>query len=144
MSHYSPKPARCWRLGAGTGGVFHFADFTLDRSRYRLQRGERILRLEKRPMELLFLLVEKQGELVSREEVAVRLWGKTVFVDVDQNINTAIRKVRLALRDDPDKPRFIETVVGKGYRFAAPVTVTGEAAGSATTKASATPQPAPL
>jgi TolB-like protein/DNA-binding winged helix-turn-helix (wHTH) protein/Tfp pilus assembly protein PilF len=115
-----------WRLGAGTAQVFHFGDFTLDQSRYRLQRGERILRLERQPMELLFLLVERRGELVTREEAADRLWGTTVFVDIDQSINTAVRKVRMVLRDDPDKPRFIETVVGKGYRFAALVTCNGE------------------
>ena len=100
---------------------FQFGDFTLDQSRYRLQRGERLLRLEKLPMELLILLVQRRGELVSREEIAERLWGKDVFLDVDHSINTAVRKVRLTLRDDPEKPRFVETVVGKGYRFAAPV-----------------------
>lgn len=73
-------------------------------------------------MELLILLVERQGELVSREEIADRLWGKDVFVDIDHSINTAVRKIRFVLRDDPEKPRFVETVVGKGYRFAAPVT----------------------
>ena len=72
-------------------------------------------------MDLLLLLVERRGELLSRDEIADRLWGKDVFVDVDRSINTAIRKVRQALRDDPEKPRFVETVVGKGYRFAAPV-----------------------
>jgi TolB-like protein/DNA-binding winged helix-turn-helix (wHTH) protein/Flp pilus assembly protein TadD len=113
-------------LGAGTAQVFHFGDFTLDQSRYRLQRGERIVPLEKRPMELLFILVEKRGELVSREEVAGRLWGTDVFVDIDQGINTAVRKVRRVLRDDPEKPRYIETVFGKGYRFAAPVTCNEE------------------
>jgi len=93
-----------------------------------LQRGDRILRLEKRPMELLILLVEKRGELVSREQAARRLWGADVFVDVDHGINTAVRKVRMALRDDPVKPGFIETVVGKGYRFVAPVTCSGNGA----------------
>lgn len=122
--------------------MFHFGDFTLDQSRYRLQRGERILRLERQPMELLFLLVERLGELVTREEVADRLWGTTVFVDIDQSINTAVRKVRMVLRDDPDKPRFIETVVGKGYRFAAPVAVNGEATVSATVGLPDLPQPA--
>lgn len=107
-----------WRF---TPQEFHFGDFTLDESRYRLQRGERLLRLEKRPMELLILLVQRRGELVSRQEIAGCLWGKDVFLDVDHSINTAVRKVRAALRDDPDKPRFVETVVGKGYRFAAPV-----------------------
>jgi eukaryotic-like serine/threonine-protein kinase len=121
MSHHLKVPGPSGGLGAGTAQVFHFGDFTLDRSRYRLQRGERILRLERQPMELLFLLVENGGELVTREEVADRLWGTTVFVDIDQSINTAVRKVRIVLRDDSDKPRFIETVVGQGYRFAAPV-----------------------
>lgn len=92
-------------------------------------------------MELLFLLVERRGELVTREEVADRLWGTTVFVDIDQSINTAIRKIRSVLRDDPDKPRFIETVVGKGYRFAAAVTVNGKANDPATARLPATPQP---
>ena len=72
-------------------------------------------------MELLILLVRRRGELVSREEIAGCLWGKDVFLDVDHSINTAVRKIRVALRDDPEKPRFVETVVGKGYRFAAPV-----------------------
>jgi TolB-like protein/DNA-binding winged helix-turn-helix (wHTH) protein/Flp pilus assembly protein TadD len=93
-------------------------------------------------MELLFLLVERRGELVTREEVADRLWGTTVFVDIDQSINTAVRKVRMVLHDDPDKPRFIETVVAKGYRFAAPVAVNGEATVSATAGLPALPQPA--
>ena len=100
---------------------YQFDDYTLDHSRYRLQRGERLLRLEKLPMELLILLVQRGGELVSREEIAERLWGKDVFVDIDHSINTAVRKIRQVLKDDPEKPRFLETVVGKGYRFAAPV-----------------------
>lgn len=76
-------------------------------------------------MELLILLLERQGELVSREEIAERLWGKDVFVDVEHGINTAVRKIRLVLHDDPEKPRFVETVVGKGYRFAAAVSCDG-------------------
>lgn len=82
-------------------------------------------------MELLILLVERQGELVSRDEIAGRLWGQDVFVDVEHGINTAVRKVRMVLRDDPEKPRFVETVVGKGYRFAAPVTSSNGEATSA-------------
>ena len=90
-------------------------------------------------MELLILLVERQGELVSREEIASRLWDKDVFLDVDHSINTAVRKIRLVLHDDPEKPRYIETVVGKGYRFAAPVTCNG----SSPVQSSAAPAPAP-
>lgn len=124
LRHYfehHPGPAS----GGNTGQQFHFGDFTLDQSRYRLQRGERYLRLEKLPMELLILLLERPGELVSREEIATRLWGKDVFLDTDHSINTAVRKIRQVLHDDPDKPLYVETVVGKGYRFAAPVTVNG-------------------
>lgn len=73
-------------------------------------------------MELLILLVQRQGELVSRDEIAGHIWGGDVFLDVDHSINTAIRKIRRALHDDPERPRFLETVIGKGYRFAAPVT----------------------
>ena len=100
---------------------YQFDEFTLDETCYRLQRGDRVLRLEKRPMELLIVRVQRGGELVSRDEIAARLWGKDVFLDVDHSINTAVRKVRQVLRDDPDHPRYVETVVGKGYRFAAPV-----------------------
>ena len=73
-------------------------------------------------MELLFLLVERPNQLVSRAEIVDRLWGGDVFVDVEAGVNTAIRKVRRALGDSPDRPAYIETVLGKGYRFIAEVT----------------------
>lgn len=72
-------------------------------------------------MELLILLVEKEGQLVTREEIAHRLWGKDVFLDTEHGINTAIRKIRHVLRDDPERSRFVQTVSGKGYRFVAPI-----------------------
>lgn len=100
-----------------------------------------MLRLEKRPMELLILLLEREGELVSRNEIAERLWGKDVFVDVEHGINTAIRKVRLALKDDSEQPRFVETVVGKGYRFAAPVACSGNGERESAAPAKAEVQP---
>ena len=93
--------------------VFEFADFELDLTRFELRRKGRVLKLEKLPMELLILLVSRQGALVSREEIVGRLWGPEVFVDSEHGINTAVRKIRRALKDDPEKPRFIETVVGK-------------------------------
>ena len=76
-------------------------------------------------MELLILLIEKKEELVAREEIIERLWGNRVFVDTEQGINTAIRKIRLALRDDPERSRYVQTVVGKGYRFIGRIKVTG-------------------
>jgi TolB-like protein/Tfp pilus assembly protein PilF len=99
-----------------------FSDFVLDSRRFELRRGDRRLKLEKIPMELLILLTEREGELVSRDEIVERLWGKDVFIEVDRGINTAISKLRIALRDDPESPRYIQTVVSKGYRFIAPIT----------------------
>jgi hypothetical protein len=72
-------------------------------------------------MELLTQLVNARGALVGRAEIQAALWGAEVFVDQEAAINTAIRKLRKALGDDPRSPRFIETVVAKGYRFVAPV-----------------------
>jgi TolB-like protein/DNA-binding winged helix-turn-helix (wHTH) protein/Tfp pilus assembly protein PilF len=103
--------------------VFRFDEAEVDEGRYELRRQGRMVKLEKIPMELLLLLVGRCGELVTREEIIARLWGKDVFVDTEQGINTAIRKIRQALRDDPEQPRFVQTVVGKGYRFVASVTV---------------------
>ncbi len=78
-------------------------------------------------MDLLILLVERRRQLVSRSEIIDRLWGKDVFVDVETGVNTAISKVRQALRDSTDTPAFVETVPGKGYRFIATVDVVSEA-----------------
>jgi TolB-like protein/DNA-binding winged helix-turn-helix (wHTH) protein len=98
-------------------------DFELDLARYELRRGGRVERLEKLPMELLILLSERRGQLVTRAEILERLWGRNVFLQADAAINTAVRKVRRALGDDPEEPRFLETVVGKGYRFVGAITV---------------------
>src|ERR1022692_4330360 len=68
-------------------------------------------------MELLILLLEKNGQVVSRHEIIERLWGQDVFIDTEHGINTAVRKIRTALREDVERPRFIQTVSGKGYRF---------------------------
>ena len=72
-------------------------------------------------MELLILLAASKAELVTRAEIAERLWDSEVFVDTEHGINTAIRKIRQVLRDDPEEPRFVQTVTGKGYRFIGPV-----------------------
>jgi DNA-binding winged helix-turn-helix (wHTH) protein len=102
---------------------FRFGGFALDVDAYALTRadGTRV-RLQKVPMDLLILLVERAGALVEREVIRGALWCADVFVEQDASINTAVRKIRRALDDDQIEPRFIETVVGKGYRFVAPVT----------------------
>ena len=97
----------------------HFDQYTLDFARFQLFRAGQPLKLEGLPLQLLMFLVENQGQLVTREQIADALWGKDVFVDVEQGINTAIRKVRLALDDNSGQPQFLQTVVGRGYRFIA-------------------------
>ena len=103
------------------GASLKFDDLELDLGSYQLRRNGSVIKLEKIPLELLILLASRNGQLVSREEIIEKLWGKDVFVDSAHGVNTAIRKIRNALQDDPEKPRFIETVVGKGYRFVAPL-----------------------
>src|SRR6266496_1218709 len=98
-----------------------FGNFELDTAGYELRRQGRPIKLERMPMDLLLLLVDRRGELVSREEIVQRLWGKDVFVDTENNINAAIRKIRQALKDVPERPVFVQTVTGKGYRFIATV-----------------------
>jgi DNA-binding winged helix-turn-helix (wHTH) protein len=97
--------------------VLSFGEFTLDMDHYQLQRGGFAVKLEDLPLRLLMLLVNRRGQLVSRREIEEELWGRDVFVDIEQGINTAIRKIRQVLRDHPEKPRYLQTVVGKGYRF---------------------------
>ena len=101
--------------------LFRFEEFELDRSAYELRKGAESVRLERIPFELLSLLVERRGKLVGREEIIERIWGKDVFHDTEHGINTAVRKIRQALGDDPSAPRFVVTVPAKGYRFVAPV-----------------------
>lgn len=98
---------------------YKFGEFELDSARFELRRGQQLVKIERIPMELLVLLLEKEGTVVSRQEIVDRLWGKDVYVDTEHGINTAIRKIRQALRDDPENPRFVRTVTGKGYRFIA-------------------------
>jgi Tol biopolymer transport system component/DNA-binding winged helix-turn-helix (wHTH) protein len=97
--------------------VYQFGDFRLDCGAFELLRNGRSLRVERKPMELLILLVSRSGLLVTRTEIAERLWSSEVFVDTEHGINTAVGKLRQLLRDDPDSPKFIQTVTGMGYRF---------------------------
>ena len=101
--------------------IFRFADFELDTVAYELRRKGRRLRLPRQPMDLLLLLVERPRELVSREEIATRLWTPGVCVDLDAGIHTAVLRIRQVLGESRESPRFLETVSGKGYRFIAPV-----------------------
>jgi TolB-like protein/Tfp pilus assembly protein PilF len=115
MAHPTMTPSE-------TPETLRFGEFELDVAAYELRRRGRAVRLERRPMDLLILLVERRRQLVTRADIVDRLWGPGVFVDVEMGINTAVRKVRQALRDPVEAPLFVETVAGKGYRFVAEVT----------------------
>ena len=97
--------------------ISRFAEYELNRSAYQLRRRGRPVQLERIPLDLLLLLIDRRGHLVTREEIFERIWGKNLFLDVENTINTAVRKMRRALRDDPEAPRFVVTVPAKGYRF---------------------------
>src|ERR1700722_19355283 len=101
--------------------TIHFERFELDPGAFELRRDGQLIKLERIPLQLLLLLAENRQRLVTREEILHVIWGENVFVDADNSINTAVRKARQALKDDPENPRFLRTVPGKGYRFTAEV-----------------------
>jgi DNA-binding winged helix-turn-helix (wHTH) protein/tetratricopeptide (TPR) repeat protein len=98
-------------------------EIELDLGCYQLRRRGRPVKLEKKPMELLIFLVSRRDQLVSRNDIIAKLWGSDLFVDAEPAINNVVRKIRTALADSSSKPRFLETVIGKGYRFTGPVRV---------------------
>ena len=97
----------------------------LDLGRYELRRFGRRVKLERKPMELLIFLVSRRDQLVTRDEIVKKLWRSDLFIDSERNLNNIVRKIRTALGDAADRPRFVETVIGKGYRFTGPVRVIG-------------------
>jgi DNA-binding winged helix-turn-helix (wHTH) protein len=99
--------------------LLHFENFVLNRGAYELRRDGVVVPLQRIPLELLCLLIERRGQVVTREEILEHVWGRGVFVDAENSINTAVRKVRRALHDNPDAPRFVATVPAMGYRFIA-------------------------
>ena len=98
-----------------------FGDFELDLDAQQLRRRGEPVHLERRPFDLLVLLVTAQGRVVAREDIIAQLWPANVIIDFDSGLNTLVRKVRSALGDSSENPVFIETVAGKGYRFIAPI-----------------------
>jgi DNA-binding winged helix-turn-helix (wHTH) protein len=105
------------RIAAGPKMVLRFGRNELNPASFELRRSNRRVQLAARPMELLLLLVNRRGELVTREEIARSLWPGMDVEDLEARINTAVAQIRAALGEDASKPRHIETVFGKGYRF---------------------------
>jgi TolB-like protein/DNA-binding winged helix-turn-helix (wHTH) protein/tetratricopeptide (TPR) repeat protein len=125
---------------AGAPRPYRFGPFVLDPSAYELRRDGRRVRLERRPLDLLLLMVERHGQLVTHAEIARRLWGEDVFVEIEAGIHTAVRKVRQALGDSADAPAFLESVPGRGYRFVAAL---HQAESASVATPTAAPLPAP-
>ena len=102
-------------------GMLCFDVFQVDLRAGELRREGQRVKLQEQPFRVLFLLMERAGEVVSREELREKLWPADTFVDFDHGLNSAVARLREALRDSAEKPRFIETIAKRGYRFIAPL-----------------------
>jgi Tol biopolymer transport system component/DNA-binding winged helix-turn-helix (wHTH) protein len=106
-------------------GRISFGTFEVDRESGELFKRGSLLHLQEKPLQLLLLLLEHPGQIVLREDLQRRLWPNGINVDFDKGLNTAVKKLRYALGDAPDKPVFIETIPRRGYRFIAPISGNG-------------------
>jgi cholera toxin transcriptional activator len=107
--------------GSNSGGIARFGVFELDLAAGELRKSGAKLRLQEQPFQVLVLLLERAGSVVTREELQQKLWPADTFVDFDHSLNTAVNKLRETLGDSASSPRYIETLAKRGYRFIAPV-----------------------
>src|SRR5580704_11236814 len=119
--------------------VVRFGPFSFDPGTLELRKGARVLRLQDQPSRLLNVLVERPGDLVTREQIRDLLWPG-VSIEYDYALNTAIRKIRSVLSDSADQPRYIETIPKRGYRFIAELE-TEQARPAGNEQAEVTPSP---
>jgi len=106
--------------------IARFGVFELDLTAGELRKNGRKLRLQEQPFQILALLLDRAGDVVTREELRQKLWAADTFVDFDHGLNTAVNKLREVLGDSASSPRFIETLARRGYRFIAPVKSDGQ------------------
>ena len=106
--------------GNGTQ-VIQFGIFEADLRTGELRRSGAKVRLQDQPFQILVMLLDRRGKVVTREELRTRLWPADTFVDFDHSLNAAVRRLRDALGDSAENPRFVETVARRGYRFLAPM-----------------------
>jgi TolB-like protein/DNA-binding winged helix-turn-helix (wHTH) protein len=110
-------------------GVWCFGDFEADVDAGELRKDGAKLHLQDQPFQVLTVLLRRSGQLVRREELRSEVWPEDTFVEFDQALNTAIKKIRVALGDDATAPRYVETIPRKGYRFIAEVSARTETSG---------------
>ena len=112
---------------APTRLIYRFATYEADPATGELRKAGVRLRLPEQPFRVLVMLLERPGELVTREEIRQKLWPADTFVDFDHGLNTVVNRLRETLGDSASNPRFIETLARRGYRFLAPVEASGAA-----------------
>jgi len=115
-------------IGLGTSSVespapssLRFGEFFLDLKAGELRKAGHRIRLQPQPFKVLFILASRPGEAVTREEIQQQVWGSETFVDFERGLNVCVQQIRAALADDPEAPRFLETLPKRGYRFLASV-----------------------
>ena len=104
-------------MPVGEKQAVRFGPFQLDKQCGQLRKDGVGLKLQGQPIQILEILIEKPGQLVTREEIRQRLWTSDTFVDFDHSLNTAVKKLRQTLGDEADTPSYIETLPKRGYRF---------------------------
>src|SRR6266850_2483525 len=109
------EPRTSERLVLSSGRYIHFGPFQIDQQRQEVTRNGVRLKLQGKVYQVLLTLIEKPGEVVTREELRMRLWPADTHVNYDANVNTTVNKLRQALGDSSDKPLYIETIPRKGY-----------------------------
>ena len=114
MPEFSPKRN-------GSAGKIRFGVFEADVHAAELRRNGRKVRLQDQPFQILLMLLEQPGEVVTRDTLRASLWPVDTFVDFDHGLNAAVKRLRDALGDSAENPRFVETLARRGYRFIAPV-----------------------
>ena len=111
---------------AGNAPVLRFGAFEIDQARGEVRKNGARIKLQEKPFQILMHLMERAGQVVTREELRQRVWPADTFVDFDANLNTALNKLRQALGDSADNPIFIQTIPRRGYCFIAPVSPAGQ------------------
>src|SRR5438309_2731150 len=101
--------------------IYRFGPYTVDPTIEQLRKFDLKIKLAGHPFEILVMLLERPGQLVTREEIRHKLWGEQTFVDFENSLNKAVAKLRQAFCDSADKPSYIETIPRRGYRFIAAV-----------------------
>src|SRR5713101_2866402 len=120
------SPGASMGLSVSTTPI-RFGAFELDAATGELRKAGITVKLHPQPFRVLLLLTQHAGKIVTREQIREQLWGQNTFVDFEHGINFCITQVRSTLGDNPEKPRYVETLVRRGYRFIAPVSLGGAA-----------------